>query len=180
MSFDLTVADALERLDDWPVGSAPNQPGLRRRYLDELRHHGTAALIKGQRPSHLTASVLVLDEAGEQVLLTHHRKAELWLQFGGHIESRDETLTQAARREGSEESGIELAGPLLANRLDAHLLSGGFSCDEHLDVQFVTRIARTAPVVSDESLDVRWFAVDDLPDQLGGSVAEQVRVALGR
>ncbi len=178
MSWQHLVTDALAVLPNWPVHSAPDQPALRNRCLAWVHEHHQAALIKGELGVHLTASILVLNQAGTAVLLTHHRKAHRWLQFGGHLEVSDTSLAQGARREGTEESGLELPGQITPNRLDAHALGGGFSCAEHLDLQYVTRIDQDAPVVSHESLDVAWFDVDALPDQVGDSVAEQIRVAL--
>ena len=88
-------------------------------------------------PSHLTASAMVLDSAGERVLLALHRKGGFWAQPGGHCEAADATLADAALREATEESGIDGlrlvgGGPV---DLDRHQLSSAFgSCGEHLDV----------------------------------------------
>jgi hypothetical protein len=50
----------------------------------------------------------------------------------------------------------------------------------HLDVRFVARVpAGTAPVVSDESLDIRWFPADALPTDEPDMV-ELVGLAAGR
>ena len=48
----------------------------------------------------------MLDAAGEHVLLTLHRKAGAWFQFGGHYEPADVDPHAAATREAREESGI--------------------------------------------------------------------------
>lgn len=37
-------------------------------------------------------------------VLTHHRKARAWFQFGGHLEAGDASVWEAARREAREES----------------------------------------------------------------------------
>ena len=119
-------------------------------------------------PAHLTASVLVLDEAGERVLLTHHRKGGFWGQLGGHVEPGDESLAAAALREGHEESGIEGLrllgdGPV---DLDRHRLSGAFGrCGEHLDVRYAAVVDRSVtPAPSAESLDVAWWSTTALPE----------------
>ena len=50
----------------------------------------------------------------------------------------------------------------------------------HLDVRFLARAgADVEPVVSDESLDVRWWPVDDLPTDEPDMV-EMVELALAR
>ena len=46
----------------------------------------TTACCSSCVPAHLTASAMVLDHAGERVLLTLHRKGGFWGQLGGHCE----------------------------------------------------------------------------------------------
>jgi 8-oxo-dGTP pyrophosphatase MutT (NUDIX family) len=119
-------------------------------------------------PAHLTASCIVLDHTGSRALLTLHRKAGAWFQFGGHFEPCDTDAHAAAQREGREESGIMtlVVRPELI-QLDRHQLTGSFGrCREHLDLRFVAVAAEDAThVVSEESLDVRWWPTEALPRQ---------------
>ncbi len=163
-AFAALRADAVSVLQRWAVPDA-EQERLRRDYLDHLAAHPDA-VAKAGPPAHLTASCVVLDPGGGRVLLTLHRKANEWFQFGGHLEAEDTSLWAAARREGREESGIGTLEPLPDPvQLDRHTLVGSFgACREHLDVRF----AAVAPlgaraVVSAESHDVRWWPVDALP-----------------
>ncbi len=96
-SFAHLHADAARVLGDWPAPDAA-QEALRRGYLAHLASHPDA-VAKAGPPEHLTASCLVLDAAGDRVLLTHHRRARQWFQFGGHLEAEDASLWAAARRE---------------------------------------------------------------------------------
>ena len=158
-------ADALRTLTGW---AAPDdQQGLlRSAYVEHLRTHDDG-MLRSCVPAHLTASALVLDHTGEQVLLTLHRKGGFWGQLGGHCEPQDDTLAAAALREATEESGID--GLRLVDDapvdLDRHALSTAFgTCGEHLDVRYaVVAPPGAEPVVSDESDDVAWFSVGDLP-----------------
>jgi 8-oxo-dGTP pyrophosphatase MutT (NUDIX family) len=119
-------------------------------------------------PAHFTASCLVLNSTGSRALLTLHRRAGVWFQFGGHFEPGDTDARGAAQRETREESGIMtlVAHPELV-QLDRHELVGSFGrCQEHLDLRFVAVADDDAiHAVSDESLDVRWWHTDALPRQ---------------
>lgn len=166
-----------DALDDW---TAPDeqQERLRRAFLARL-DEGPLALRREGRPSHLTASAVVLDAAGTSVLLVLHAKTGLWLQPGGHVEDGDRSLAAAALREAVEETGI--ADLELADARPVHLERHAAPCGarDHLDVRFALR-ARNGAVAtaSDESLDVRWFPLDALPMQPGVDLASLVRAAV--
>ncbi|MGL5867243.1 MAG: NUDIX hydrolase [Dermatophilaceae bacterium] len=176
-------ADAVAVLRRWEAPDA-EQAALRRAYLAHLAAH-PGSLAKAGPPAHLTASCVVLDDRGEQVLLTHHRRAGRWFQFGGHLEPGDVSLHAAARREAREESGIRGLEPLPDPvHLDRHLLVGDFArCREHLDVRYAALAsAGERPSVSGESHDVRWWPLDELPEGTRTELApliSRARVALG-
>ncbi|MEU2713738.1 NUDIX hydrolase [Streptomyces sp. NPDC007205] len=145
-----------------------DQDELRQAYLDHLQAHPDG-MWKACTPGHVTASALVIDPARERVLLTLHKKMRMWLQMGGHCEPADATLAQAALREATEESGI--AGLALLSggpvRLDRHHTP----CAWHLDVQYAALApAGAVEAISDESLDLRWFAYTEVPDVADESV----------
>lgn len=157
--------DALALLEGW---RAPDdgQEALRQRYAEHLRAHPDG-LTRECRPDHVTASTLVLNAAGDAVLLTLHAKAQEWFQLGGHCEPGDRTLAGAALREALEESGIEgLELDPDPVQLSEHAVPfcGPDGDVHHLDVRFVAVAPEGAEhAVSEESLDVRWWPVDDLP-----------------
>ncbi len=156
--------DATELLRAWTAPSA-GQHAVREELLAHLAAH-PGAVAKAGPAEHLTASALVFAADRRRVLLTHHRKADAWLQFGGHCEPEDPSLWAAAVREVGEESGID--GVYLCRQiaqLDRHRLAARFGrCREHLDVRFAGLApAGAEPLVSSESLDVRWWPIDALP-----------------
>lgn len=158
-------ADALSVLEGWSAPDAA-QEAWRVEYVDHLRAHADGC-AKACFPNHLTAGALVLSHDGSRVLLNLHRKAKRWFAFGGHIEPDDASLAGAALREGTEESGLP---DLIVDPEPVHLsLHEVDFCDargtvRHLDVRFLARLgATTEPVISDESLELRWFPVDDVP-----------------
>ncbi len=171
--------DAIDRLTAW---AAPDdqQEGLRQRFLDHVMAHPDG-LEKTGPPAHLTASLVVLDHTGRRVMLTLHRRAHAWFQLGGHIEASDTTLRAAAAREGREESGVAdlLVLPDIVG-LHRHELHGDFGeCREHLDVRFAAVAPPDAvPGVSAESLDVRWWPVDGLPEGTRDELTPLVTAAL--
>ncbi|WP_392542845.1 NUDIX domain-containing protein [Oryzobacter telluris] len=173
-------ADAVAVLRAWDAPD-PGQARLREDYLAHLDAHADG-VAKAGPPAHLTGSCAVLDPTGTQVLLTHHRKADQWFQFGGHLEQGDPTLWAAARREAREESGLPDLDPLPRPvQLDRHVLVGSFGrCHEHLDVRYAAVApAGAAAVVSDESHDVRWWPVDALPVGTAAELGPLVSAARG-
>lgn len=120
-------------------------------------------------PGHVTASVFVVDDAVEQLLLHHHLKLDRWLQFGGHDEG-ERSPVRAALRELQEESGLEefdfLPGPAIFD-LDVHPIpeAGAMPAHEHLDVRFLVRADPGAPLrpAAGESRRMRWFPLRETP-----------------
>ena len=163
------VVDARRVLTEWAAPS-PAQDALRLRYLSFLDEHPDAD-SRDLRAGHLTASTVVLDAPRERVLLTLHPLANRWFQLGGHVESGDGTIAAAARREATEESGID--------GLDLHPTPIGLDwhptrcrdsaralgLSSHLDVEYVAVAPPGAEHLrSDESLDLAWFGLDALPE----------------
>jgi 8-oxo-dGTP pyrophosphatase MutT (NUDIX family) len=158
-------ADAVQVLRGWSAPDAA-QERLRTAYLAHLERHPDG-VAKAGPPEHLTASCLVITPDGREVLLTHHRRARAWFQFGGHLEATDAGLHAAATRESREESGIaSLDVEPVVVQLDRHTLGGDFGrCRAHLDVRYAAVLDRAVtPATSEESLDVAWWPVDALPE----------------
>ncbi|MFJ8534573.1 NUDIX hydrolase [Streptomyces sp. NPDC093591] len=157
-----------------------DQEDLRQAYLDHLAEHPDG-MWKACGDGHITASALVIDPSRGRVLLTLHKKLRMWLQMGGHCEAQDASLAAAALREATEESGITglsllPGGPV---RLDRHPIPA--PCHWHFDVQYAVLAPQDAEhAISEESLDVRWFAYDEVAEVADESVVRLLEATLAR
>jgi 8-oxo-dGTP pyrophosphatase MutT (NUDIX family) len=141
----------------------PDAERHRRAMLDFVDDHDDA-LHRSCREGHLTGSALVVDAAGERVVLLHHRKLQRWLQPGGHCDG-DANLAAVALREATEETGVEglLVHPVAID-LDVHLVEPPDDGPHlHLDARFlVVAPAGAEPGGNHESTDIRWVARSEL------------------
>ncbi|MCC5874522.1 MAG: NUDIX hydrolase [Gammaproteobacteria bacterium] len=135
-------------------------------------------------PGHVTGSAWIVDPAGEAVLLTHHRKLDLWIQLGGHADGDPDVLA-VARREGLEESGLralEVVHPGVAqphvpqpNAAENEGLPVPFDVDIHeiparrdepahfhFDVRYAFRAVDRAVIANDESHALAWVPMAEL------------------
>ncbi|HSJ71454.1 MAG TPA: NUDIX domain-containing protein [Acidimicrobiia bacterium] len=119
-------------------------------------------------PGHFTASGFVASPDGSALLLIHHARLGRWLQPGGHIESEDGTVDEAARREIAEETGIasvERLGVGLV-RIDAHPIPP--HADEpphmHFDLAVGYRAASWDIGPTEGVVDARWVPLDTLSE----------------
>ncbi|MEO3814730.1 NUDIX domain-containing protein [Sphaerisporangium sp. B11E5] len=173
--------DAVASLTGWTAPTGPEEE-LRSEFLAHLRAYDDA-MWRSCAAGHLTATTAVLSHDGAMVLLTHHPKARMWLPMGGHCEPGDASLARAALREATEESGIAglrlLPGPLA---LDRHRVWCHPPHSWHLDVEYGAVAPPGAEFVrSEESLELRWVPVDDIPeptDEATRRLARRARAVL--
>ncbi|MEE9367717.1 MAG: NUDIX hydrolase [Pontiella sp.] len=117
---------------------------------------------------HITGSAWVVNKAGMHVLLTHHRKLNMWLQLGGHVDGNPDVL-EAAMREALEESGLTNLKPVSPEifDIDIHLIPErkNESAHYHHDIRFTFQVAGSEDyVVSDESHDLAWVEISHLSE----------------
>ncbi|MCV6965301.1 NUDIX hydrolase [Mycobacterium intermedium] len=134
-------------------------------------------------PGHVTASTIVLDHTGGNVLLTLHPRVGRWVQLGGHCDDEDTDIVAAALREAIEESGIDglrIDPELAAVHVHPVTCSLGVPT-RHLDLQFVAHAPAGAQIaISDESDDLQWWPADALPDGADHALRSLVAYATRR
>ncbi|MBB6118337.1 NUDIX hydrolase [Nocardiopsis algeriensis] len=127
-------------------------------FLVELRRHVGHDLVPL-----VGVTGIVLDEEGRVLL---HRRADdgRWCTPGGILEPGEQPAG-AVVREVREETGVEVAVERLASVVaqEPHTYPNGDRV-QFLDLAFRCRPVGGAPSAEgDETLEVRWFAPDELP-----------------
>jgi 8-oxo-dGTP pyrophosphatase MutT (NUDIX family) len=131
--------------------------------------HSPNCFFRDHLPGHLTGSAWIVNEDASHVLLLHHAKLNKWLQPGGHADG-DENIYAVALREAIEETGIKEFKLLKSGifDVDIHPIPARKDFPEHLhfDVRFLFQAtANSAIHISDESHDVQWIPVQNVPEQ---------------
>ncbi|WP_257452747.1 NUDIX hydrolase [Archangium lipolyticum] len=122
-----------------------------------------------QPRAHFTGSAVVVDPAGERVVMVLHGKLNRWLQPGGHSEESDAGGMEAtALREAREETGCRVRLHERAPRpLDVDVHSIPARKDEpehlHLDVRYLVVAEDPESLAHDpnESSGAQWLSWDE-------------------
>ena len=115
---------------------------------------------------HVTGSAWIVNRDGSQVLLTHHRKLDIWVQPGGHADG-DPDVAAVAAREALEETGLRglvTRGSGIFD-LDIHSIParGETPAHEHFDARFAFQATTSEAFrVSAESHALAWVDLNDL------------------
>lgn len=126
------------------------------------------------------ASVLFVTQSTPvKTLLVHHKKYDLWVQPGGHIEF-DENPMQTAIREALEETGIDVSSYVVpGEKIDEYAFPvpvPNFFLEEkitatpdtpehfHLDFLYLVRLPEAiAPRLEEGGAhDIRWFTLEEV------------------
>ena len=143
----------------------PDESEIVARFVDFVSAN-SACFERSLDIGHVTGSAWVVDGAGTRVLLTHHKKLDMWVQLGGHADG-DADVFRVARREAEEESGLAGLEPV-SDRifdLDVHRIPARGHEPEHFhwDLRYAFRAAGSESFrVSDESHGLAWIDIRDL------------------
>ena len=122
---------------------------------------------KDNTKGHFTGSAWIINPAKDSVLMTHHKKLNMWLQLGGHADG-DNNLINVALRESEEESGFSNFKLLSEEIFDLDIHEIEPMNDDprhfHYDVRFLLEAdpIKSEIIVSDESHDVKWILLSEV------------------
>lgn len=157
------------------------------RYLEIFpeERHGLALLqkqITDKEPlndrrnftGHITASAVILSPDKQQILLIHHKAYGRWQQPGGHWEPSEANPFEAAKREGSEETGLKLGknlpldlkNPSVPVMIDSHPVPARPAKNEppHYHHDFLYVFLAEDMIPKHQATEVNaaeWFRFDD-------------------
>lgn len=143
----------------------PEDTAIRHRFAAFVAAHPDC-LERSLLIGHITASAWVVNPAGTHIVLVHHRKLDRWLQPGGHADGCPDPES-VARTEVQEETGLDdlVLAVDVPFDLDIHPIPkhGDVPGHDHYDIRYAFRLRSEQPLlVSDESHEVSWGAIDDL------------------
>jgi 8-oxo-dGTP pyrophosphatase MutT (NUDIX family) len=115
---------------------------------------------------HLTAQAIVYNPDLNAIAMMHHKKLNIWVGAGGHIDLDDADPIVAAKREAAEEIGLTdlvLADPAPFD-IDIHGFPAKKDQPDHLhyDLRFLFTTTSNTLIANDESTDLKWVKITEL------------------
>ena len=114
---------------------------------------------------HITAGAFVADTKGN-ILLNHHKEADMWFQFGGHSDKEENSLS-VAEREVFEECGIKDYKLGVPSIFDVTINEIPYSKRKnepehlHYDINFLFIVDNYGYKTSNESIEIKWVHIDN-------------------
>jgi 8-oxo-dGTP diphosphatase len=149
LPFDVTEREHLDFVKDWIASGAE-----------------IFRIAKPDKPNiHLVSYFIVIDPQTNELLLVDHKKAELWLPPGGHVEL-NEHPRETVKREVKEELGIDaefmFEDPLF---LTVTNTVGNVVCHTDVSLWYVLRGNREKHLKfdTDEFHQIQWFQQKEIP-----------------
>lgn len=137
-------------------------------YIDKYQDK---VLYREVEDAHFTASVWIVSEAFDKVLLCYHNIYQSYSWLGGHADGIED-LSEVALKEAKEESGINdftfvKNDPISIEILPVpeHIKKGKkVKKHEHLNVTYLlqTSLENKLTIKKDENQDLKWFYLDDV------------------
>lgn len=150
-----------------------------------IEQYGEFAFVKANHEWHVTATLMVLNEKKDKMLLMLHKKLQLWVGFGGHCDGEIDARSVAIR-EFHEESGSMQAPYVFPEifHVDVHDIPVDAKWTPphmHFDVLFLASISDDTPLSRQEKEvdDIGWFTFDEVigknPEPLMQAMVQKIR-----
>ncbi|MDP3900243.1 MAG: NUDIX domain-containing protein [bacterium] len=137
-------------------------------HTDYLSRLGEGSLTRDEnQQTHFCVYFLPYNETAKKVFIVHHKKANLWIAPGGHIDE-GENLYQTLNREIYEELGVknffsELPAPFLCTITP--IQAKNLTCQKHYDIWFLMRTdGANFNVDPKEFYDTKWMNINEASD----------------
>ncbi len=167
-----TKAQILQLLDNYIRNYPAEYEDLKEFVHFVAEHEGDQLFNRKNFKGHITASAFIINSSLDQMLLLKHKALKRWLQPGGHVDTTDPSLMEAALREAKEETGISAADlePVYNTvfDFDSHYIPENTRKQEpghfHHDVRFLfkTPHAGLINIAQEESTGSNWVTLADL------------------
>jgi 8-oxo-dGTP diphosphatase len=119
----------------------------------------------------VSAAAVILNDAGEVLLLNHVlRPFSGWGLPGGFL-TAGEQPEEAIRREIREETGIEL------ENLEMFRIR---TLNRHLEMLFSATAVGDPEVKSQEILELGWFEIESMPEQMSNAQKRLIKERVGK
>lgn len=119
-------------------------------------------LIRDEDPrTHFCVYILPYNSHNRTIFLAHHKKANMWIAPGGHIDSH-ELPGEAVVREAEEELGLHVKNverPFMLSFAD--LTNKNFSCQRHYDIWYSILVTTDVHTNNEEFYETRWLLYED-------------------
>jgi len=134
-------------------------------------HENTDCFERSNLVGHVTASGWIVSKDMNHVLLHMHKKANRWMQFGGHNDGDNDVLN-VATKENEEETGLTSVQLLSDTPLDIGVRfveqHKDIPAHVHFDVCFIFSADMNEPfnVDAGESTLLKWFSLKDAKEAI--------------
>lgn len=140
---------------------------------------GRLRKIIGNRLLLMPGARIVIQDDKQRILLQKRSDFKVWGLPGGMAEPGEDILS-IIKREVEEETGLRVlnAKPFgfgSSPSLETFIYPNGDQAQHFVLNFFSRRFEGTAKVADDESLDVEWFPIDQLPEDILPNMLESIK-----